>query len=98
MYADGYCEQWGSATVNATVTLTKKYADSLYNITLGIYGQREVPSVVNTAPTVNSFMVSVYQTGSPNATHKIWWRTCGYLADDQYEHYRRVFSRYYIKF
>lgn len=83
IWADGYCEQWGKATINnttITVALGKTFKDTNYNVTVsgGIGSSYYCPQCKNTS--VDSFELYNFNT----AIAFNYWKASGYLADGQY--------------
>lgn len=87
LWSDGYCEQWGYVTkgsgVATTITLSKAYADTNYNITGAVEGASGSTSnmTVSSALIVvtDSKTKSSFQTYQSTVAGK-YWRTTGYVS------------------
>lgn len=95
VYSDGYCEQWGSsftdAAYNRTISLSKTYADTDYviNVSNSCASANNIYAANIKSNATNSF--EVFNNG---ATYNFYWKTCGFLAEDQYS--TEVYLYYYI--
>lgn len=85
VWSDKYCEQWGfSTTTNKTITLSKTYANTNYNIILGKGFSNNTnsryPNIVSGQKTKSQFYVSgTYQNTHGTDCH-FYWKTSGYIA------------------
>lgn len=79
IWSNGYCEQWGTASVTS-VTYLKKFLNTNYNLQMTYaaggnkYGYDHPATKTVSGFTVNS---DFYSSGG-------MWKACGYLASDQY--------------
>ena len=89
IYSNRYCEQWGKITGNTgwqtiNVSFIKEFKDD-YTIeathtrnTRSAYNDYSSTGIIN--PNSKGMSINYY---SSDTTGTVWWKVCGYLAEDQ---------------
>jgi hypothetical protein len=89
IYSDGWCEQWGKSSNTSSliqVTLPKTYINTNYNITTCANPVDGRTSYSNEVPYVNNITENSFKiwTMTGNSAKGSFWKTSGYLAENQY--------------